>query len=66
MSNVRLLIPRRKRSNPGWIARIARWIGDTRGLIIDYNHFRAQGLTRKAARFNALNTPTVTARKGGR
>lgn len=28
-------------------------------VISDYRHFRAQGMTRKAARFNALNTPTL-------
>jgi len=63
MNNVHIPIPRRKRSNPGWLIRVARWIGECRTIFADYRHFRAQGLTRKAARFNALNTPTLSARK---
>lgn len=66
MSNVHILIPRRKRSNPGWLVRLARWIGECRTIVADYRHFRARGMTRKAARFNARNTPTITARKIGR
>lgn len=62
MSNIVQLFSA-KRKNPNWLLRIARAISNLRSLIADYRHFRAQGLTRKAARFNALNTPTLSARK---
>jgi len=62
MSNIVQLFSA-KRKNPNWLLRIARAISNLRSLIADYRYFRAQGLTRKAARFNALNTPTLSARK---
>lgn len=59
MINVYTLLSAKKRRNPGWLLRIARSIREIRILLNDYAHFRDQGMTCKAAWWNARNTPTV-------
>ena len=53
--NKLILLPRRTRKNPGWLLRLARWIGTQRQFLCDYKKFRLRGFTHRAAWFNAAN-----------
>jgi hypothetical protein len=39
--NTRILIPRRNRRNPGWLKRLARWVGQLRRQFGLYRLYRA-------------------------
>lgn len=56
MNNTRILIPRRKRHNPNWLLRSARWVGKVRRLIINYVFYRKLNHTRQEAWNEAKNT----------
>lgn len=59
MTTIYNAFPVKKRRNPGWLVRFARSVREIRFLLNDYGHFRDQGMTCKAAWWNARNTPTV-------